>query len=186
MVGLTLFKKPFKLLRDGKNRSSILMDKTIPHDTIKRLALYLRSLRYLDKKRVEIISSEKLTEHINASSAQVRKDLSYFGEFGVPGVGYQVKKLIAEIESILGLKEKREVALVGIGKLGSALFAYPGFRKFGFRISALFDNNPEKIGKKISGLKIEDVIRIKELLKGRKIKIAINFRKRASKSRLRV
>ena len=145
----------------------------MPHETIKRLALYLRSLRYLAEKRVEIISSEKLTEHIHASPAQVRKDLACFGEFGVPGVGYQVKKLIAEIESILGLKEKREVALVGIGKLGGALLAYTGFRKFGFRISALFDNNPEKIGKKISGLKIEDVVRIEEVLKRRKIKIAI-------------
>ena len=149
------------------------MDKTIPHDTIRRLALYLRSLRYLAKRDIEVISSKRMTEHINTSPAQVRKDLSYFGEFGVPGVGYHVKKLIAEIESILGLKKKQEVALVGIGKLGSTLLAYPGFKKFGFRISALFDNNPEKIGKKISGLKIEDIARIEELLRGRKIKIAI-------------
>ncbi|MCK4244788.1 MAG: redox-sensing transcriptional repressor Rex [Candidatus Omnitrophica bacterium] len=149
------------------------MNKTIPHETIKRLALYLRSLRYLARKRVEIISSRKLTEHINASPAQVRKDLACFGEFGVPGVGYQVKKLIAEIESILGLKKKQEVALVGVGKLGSALLAYPGFKRFGFRISALFDNSPEKIGKKISGLKVEDVARIEEVLRRKKIKIAI-------------
>ncbi len=149
------------------------MKQAIPHETIKRLALYLRSLRQLSRKRVEIISSEKLTEHIHASPAQVRKDLACFGEFGTPGVGYSVKKLIAEIESILGLKEKQEVALVGIGKLGSALLAYLGFEKFGFRISALFDNNPEKIGKKISELKIEDVARIKEVLRRRKIKIAI-------------
>ena len=149
------------------------MDKTIPHDTIRRLALYLRSLRYLAKRDIEVISSERMTEHINTSPAQVRKDLSYFGEFGVPGVGYQVKKLIAEIESILGLKKKQEVVLVGMGKLGSALLAYPGFKKFGFRISVLFDNNPEKIGKKISGLKIENVVRMKEMLKKKGIKIAV-------------
>ncbi len=145
----------------------------IPQATIKRLALYLRSLRYLEKKEVEIISSGKLAEHIYASPAQVRKDLSYFGEFGIRGVGYNVKKLIAEIESNLGLKKERNVALVGIGKLGSALLAYPGFEKFGFRISALFDNNPEKIGKKFSGLKVEKIDRIKQVSKRRKIKIAM-------------
>lgn len=145
----------------------------IPQATIKRLALYLRSLRYLEKKEVEMISSEKLAEHIYASPAQVRKDLSYFGEFGIRGVGYNVKKLIAEIESNLGLKKERNVALVGIGKLGSALLAYPGFEKFGFRISALFDNNPEKIGKKFSGLKVEKIDRIKQVSKRRKIKIVM-------------
>jgi len=149
------------------------MKQVIPHDTIKRLALYLRSLRYLAKKKVEVISSQRLAERIYASPSQMRKDLAYFGEFGIRGVGYNVKKLIAEIESILKLKKKRKVALIGIGKLGTVLLAYSGFEKFGFRISALFDNNSGKIGKKIFGLKIEDIARTKEVLKREKIKIGI-------------
>jgi len=149
------------------------MKQVIPHDTIKRLALYLRSLRYLAKKKVEVISSQRLAECIYASPSQMRKDLAYFGEFGIRGVGYNVKKLIAEIESILKLKKKRKVALIGIGKLGTALLAYSGFEKFGFRISALFDNNSGKIGKKIFGLKIEDIARTKEVLKRERIKIGI-------------
>jgi len=116
----------------------------IPEDSVKRLSLYLRNLRYLVREGVETISSEALAQDIYVSAAQVRKDLSYFGDFGTRGVGYSVRNLISEIESILGLNKKWSLALVGVGRLGSALLNYRGFQQFGFQFSVAFDNNPEK------------------------------------------
>jgi len=101
----------------------------VPAETVKRLSLYLRNLKYLAKEGVEIISSDKLAQDIYVSPAQVRKDLSYFGDFGIRGVGYSVKSLIKEIQSILGLNKEWPVALIGVGRLGSALLNYPGFKE---------------------------------------------------------
>jgi len=145
----------------------------IPEDSVKRLSLYLRNLRYLVREGVEIISSEALAQDIYVSAAQVRKDLSYFGDFGTRGVGYSVRNLISEIESILGLNKKWSLALVGVGRLGSALLNYRGFQQFGFQFSVAFDNNPEKIGKKIGKVKVEDYSEIEKIIKKEKIKIAV-------------
>jgi len=145
----------------------------IPAETIKRLSLYLRNLRYLARGGAKTISSDGLAKDTYVSAAQVRKDLSYLGDFGTRGVGYNVKSLICEITSELGLYEEWRVALIGVGRLGSALLNYPGFKEFGFRISAVFDNDPEKIGRVYNGVKIEDFARMERIIKEKKIRMAI-------------
>ncbi|MDD5311076.1 MAG: redox-sensing transcriptional repressor Rex [Candidatus Omnitrophica bacterium] len=147
--------------------------KYIPQDTASRLSLYLRSLRMLEKKRVDVASSEDITEFLNVSSVQFRKDLSYFGGFGKRGVGYGTSALKKEIEKILGTDMEWKIAIVGTGKLGSALLGYPGFTEFNLRIAAAFDNDPERIGKVRKGIKIEDAKVMKGILKEKGIKIAI-------------
>jgi len=145
----------------------------IPEDTVKRLSLYLRNLKYLAKEGVETISSEALAQDIYVSAAQVRKDLSYFGDFGTRGVGYSVRNLISKIESILGLDKRWSLALIGVGRLGSALLNYRGFQQFGFRFLVAFDNNPKRIGKVIGGVKIESYSEIERIIKKKRIKIAV-------------
>jgi redox-sensing transcriptional repressor len=127
----------------------------IPPDVvIGRLPLYARSLRYLLQEGITSVSSQELGDRINVTAAQIRKDLSYFGEFGKQGIGYDVEKLLAQIEAILGLTQEWSVALVGIGHLGEAIARYEGFRSQGIRIVALFDSDPNKIGTAINGLTI--------------------------------
>jgi len=127
----------------------------IPPDVvISRLPLYARSLRYLLQEGVLSVSSQELGDRINVTAAQIRKDLSYFGEFGKQGIGYDVEKLLAQIEDILGLTQEWSVALVGIGHLGEAIARYEGFRSQGIRIAALFDSDAAKIGTAINGLTI--------------------------------
>jgi len=143
----------------------------VPDATVQRLSIYLRALRKLEENR--IFSSLELAELVGTSDAQVRKDLAYFGEFGVPGQGYQVKKLRREIARILGLDRTWKIALVGVGKLGAALLAYPGLRKSGFLIKAVFDNDPAKIGKVRQGLRIQSPEAIPRVLSREGIKIGI-------------
>ena len=145
----------------------------VPRESIKRLSLYLRNLNYLAKEGIETVSSDELAQNIYVSAAQVRKDLSYFGDFGTRGVGYNVKLLISEIEFALGLYKKWEIALIGAGRLGSALLNYPGFEEFGFRISVAFDNDPKKIGRVYKGVRIEDISQIEIIIRRKKIRIAI-------------
>src|SRR6267142_574050 len=115
----------------------------IPEMTIRRLSVYTRCLQQLEEDGVKTVSSQELAERFNLNSAQVRKDLAYFGEFGVRGIGYYVSGLKAELQRILGLDREWQVALVGFGNLGSALFHYKGFAKQGFRILAIVDVPPE-------------------------------------------
>ena len=145
----------------------------VPAESIKRLSLYLRNLKYLAKEGIEQVSSNELAQDIYVSAAQVRKDLSYFGDFGIRGLGYNVKSLISEIKSILGLYREWKVALIGMGRLGSALLNYPGFKEFGFRISVVFDNDPKKIGKTFKGIRIEDFSKIEKIIREEKIRVAI-------------
>jgi redox-sensing transcriptional repressor len=145
----------------------------IPQETARRLSLYLRSLRRFIQDKIKVASSDEITRFLNVSSAQFRKDLSYFGEFGRRGIGYDVETLRREIEKILGTNVVRKIALVGVGKLGFALLGYPGFLELNLQISAAFDNDPAKIGKVRGGIKIEDMRRMKELIKKRDIKIAV-------------
>jgi redox-sensing transcriptional repressor len=130
----------------------------IPGATITRLSLYSRNLEDLLRDDVKVVSSEKLAERCGVNSAQIRKDLAYFGEFGVRGVGYYVRDLLFEIKKILGLNKEWNLALVGIGNLGSALIAHENFARQGYRFVAAFDNDPNKIGKKLSsGLLIDHI-----------------------------
>jgi redox-sensing transcriptional repressor len=145
----------------------------IPEETVRRLSLYLRTLRFMENKGMQVVSSERLTKHLNITSAQARKDLTYFGSFGQPGVGYNVRRLKEKIEGILGLDRSWRVILVGCGKLGAALLAYPGFRHFGFKIMAAFDNNPAKVGQVIGGAPVLADRTMENFIRKNKIKVAV-------------
>jgi len=147
--------------------------RNIPQDTASRLSLYLRSLRMLGKKRVDVASSEEITQFLNVTPVQFRKDLSYFGGFGKRGVGYDVARLTREIERILGTDVAWKIAIVGAGKLGSALLGYSGFHELNLQIVAALDSNPDRIGKTRQGVRIEDASRMKEILKEKEIRIAV-------------
>ena len=136
----------------------------IPAATITRLSLYSRNLEELENEDVKVVSSEKLAERCGVNSAQIRKDLAYFGEFGVRGVGYYVRDLLFEIKKILGLNKEWNLGLVGIGNLGSALIAHENFVRQGYRFVAAFDVDHHKVGKKLpSGLLVEHIDNLKEI-----------------------
>jgi len=144
----------------------------IPDETIRRLPVYLRGLLFLCEQGRKKISSRDLAEFLSLNASQIRKDFSYFGGFGKRGVGYNTAKLVRQINRILKLDVVRKAALVGVGNLGSAVLAYPGFGMYGFDIAAAFDADPKKIGRKIKDITIEDVSNIRTLKK-RKINIGI-------------
>ena len=144
----------------------------IPDETVRRLPIYLRGLLISSKQADKTISSQNLGDLLGINPAQIRKDFSYFGGFGTPGVGYNVEKLIKQIKKILKLNVRHEAALVGAGNLGRAVLAYPGFKFYGFEITAVYDNNPQKIGKKVENITIEDVSNL-TLLKKQEIYIGI-------------
>jgi len=118
------------------------------------------------------MSSRDLADLVGVNSWQIRKDFSYFGDFGTPGVGYNVENLARQIKKILKLDVVQKAALVGAGNLGLAVLAYPGLGIYGFEIAAAFDANPKKVNRKINNIVIEDVSRLRALKK-RKIKLAI-------------
>src|SRR5262244_2042024 len=126
----------------------------IPEMTVRRLSVYTRCLQQLEEDGVKTISSQDLAERFGLNSAQVRKDLAYFGEFGVRGIGYYVSGLKAELQRILGVDREWPVALVGLGNLGSALFHYKGFARQGFRIAVVIDDDPAKIGREVGGVRV--------------------------------
>ena len=126
----------------------------------------------LDKDGKKKLSSSELADFIGLSPTKIRKDFSYFGPFGTRGVGYDTQKLIRRISKILKLDGQRKAVLIGAGNLGSAILAYEGFSIYGFRIEAVFDNNAEKIGKKLNELVIEDIAKLKAI-RPRKIDMAI-------------
>jgi len=142
-------------------------------EVIKRLSLYLRDLKNLQEQEVEVISSDEITKMLDISSAQFRKDLSYFGEFGKRGVGYEVSFLIRELEKILGIYRWWDIALVGVGRLGSALLGFSGFPQFKLRITAAFDNDRKKIGKAISGVEVKSLEEMPAVIKKGGIEIGM-------------
>ena len=146
----------------------------IPRKTVYRLSVYLRCLTQLESAGVETISSQALAEQFHLNAAQIRKDLAYFGEFGVRGVGYYVKDIKRHLRQILGLDRKLRVAVMGAGNLGQALADYPGFRREGFEIVALFDVADAKIGDESrSGVPIFDIRELKRVVKKDRIDIAV-------------
>jgi redox-sensing transcriptional repressor len=145
----------------------------IPEKTITRLSIYLRCLEELEVGGVASVSSKQLAERFGLNSAQVRKDLAYFGQFGVRGLGYYIAELKHNLERILGLKQEWEVALVGVGNLGSALIAYKGFQARGFRISLAFDSDPARVGHQIDGVAVMDAAKLVPTLRKKKVKIAM-------------
>ena len=134
----------------------------IPTPTLERLATYLSALTNLANTNVETVSSAQLEEHTGVNAAQFRKDLSYFGEFGRPGVGYNVRSLHARIKAILKLDRPQPVLLVGAGNLGRALVGYPALKAENFQIVAVFDNNPAKIGSELMHVTIDHIDSVAE------------------------
>ena len=142
--------------------------------TTNRLSVYLRCLNELDAAGVETISSQAMAEQFHLNAAQIRKDLAYFGEFGVRGVGYFVKELRRHLRQILGLDRRLRVAIMGAGNLGLALADYPGFRQEGFEIAALFDAANEKIGHESrGGVPIYDIKELKKVSRRERLDIAV-------------
>lgn len=143
--------------------------------TTNRLSVYLRCLNLLAAAGIKTISSQALADQFNLNSAQIRKDLAYFGEFGVRGVGYFVESLRQHIIEILGLDVEHRVGIVGAGNLGSALANYNGFMQSNFRVVALFDNDKTKIGQRLgqNQIPIHDVKKITRVVKDEKIDVAV-------------
>jgi redox-sensing transcriptional repressor len=142
--------------------------------TTNRLSVYLRCLNQLEAAGVETISSQALAEQFHLNAAQIRKDLAYFGEFGVRGVGYYVKDLKRHLRQILGLDRKLKVAVMGAGNLGLALADYPGFRREGFEIVAMFDVADAKIGDESrSGVPIYDIRDLRRVARRERIDIGV-------------
>lgn len=138
------------------------VSRSAPEPTIARIALYLRCLRLAQHEGVETLSSADIEVRTGISSGQVRKDLSYFGEFGKPGLGYAVAPLAARLARILRMDRDQPVMLVGAGNLGTALAGYTGFSE-NFQLAAIYDNNFSKIGRRLWDLEIQDIERMPEL-----------------------
>jgi redox-sensing transcriptional repressor len=135
----------------------MLFMRKVAESTVRRLSLYLRFLEEFEIQGIETVSSGALASRGSTTSAQVRKDLSFFGSFGKRGLGYPVPELANRLREILGLKQRYQVGMIGAGKIGSALVQYRGFRQRGFDIVAIFDSDPAKIGKQWNGLTIQDI-----------------------------
>lgn len=134
--------------------------KRIADSTVRRLSAYLRFLEDFETRGLSTISSEELAKRGGTTSAQVRKDLSFFGSFGKRGLGYSVPELAGRLREILGLGREWRVVIVGAGKIGAALAQYRGFRQRGFNILAAYDNNPDKIGKPLEGIPVRDIAQL--------------------------
>ena len=145
----------------------------VSDSTVGRLSMYYRSLLEFEKNGYKIVSSKDLAKTEKLTPAQVRKDLSFFGSFGTRGLGYPVKELREKIARILGLGRSWNVALVGVGNVGSALVSYKEFQKQGFNIKVLFDNDQRKIGKNHKGIPVSDVRNLAEGLKKNRVDMVI-------------
>ena len=145
----------------------------VSESTVRRLSLYYRGLSGFEREGYKTVSSKDLAKEGRLTPAQVRKDLSFFGSFGTRGLGYPVKELKEKIARILGLDRTWNVALVGVGNVGSALVSYKEFPKQGFNIKLLFDNDQRKINKNHKGIKVSDVADLARGLKEHKIDMVI-------------
>lgn len=148
-------------------------NKKISESTIRRLSLYYRALSLLEKENHETISSKELARREKLTPAQVRKDLSFFGSFGTRGLGYPVTELKKRIAKILGINRIWNIAMVGVGNIGSALVSYKEFHRQGFRIKLVFDNDQRKIGSNHKGLIVSDIKDMPRLLREHNIEMVI-------------
>ncbi len=145
----------------------------IPDIVIGRLPLYLRALQYMLLENHLVTSSKELAERLGISAAQIRKDLSQFGEFGKQGTGYQVEFLIKKLKQIIHVDTIWDVIIIGAGDIGHGVARYPGFGNQGFRVAGVFDNNPHKIGTKIGDFIVQDISNMAEIIHKNHIKIAM-------------
>ncbi len=144
-----------------------------PDIVIGRLPLYLRALDLLAQEHKEVTSSYELGERLGISSAQIRKDLSHFGDFGKQGTGYQIDFLISQLQHILKLNRHWPVVVIGAGHVGLALVNYKGFQDNGFDIVGIFDRDPEKIGQEINGVKVMPDSELVTTIQEYKVKLAM-------------
>ena len=150
------------------------MANDIPDIVIGRLPIYLRALVYMDEEGDKVTtSSQELGSRLGISSAQIRKDLSHFGEFGKQGTGYHIKYLIEQLRQILHLEHDWPVVLVGAGYLGHALAHYQGFKHRGFHINWIFDNDPDKIGIQMNNMEVRDIRELDDLVRREEVQMAI-------------
>jgi redox-sensing transcriptional repressor len=147
--------------------------RAVPEATVARLATYLRVLGVLGERSISTVSSEELATAAGVNSAKLRKDLSFLGSYGIRGVGYDVTTLTDEIARTLGLTVHRSVALIGVGNLGQALAGYAGFATRGFRIAALVDADPGRIGTTIRGLVVRSIVDLDKIVAEQQIAIAV-------------
>lgn len=145
----------------------------IPRPTVKRLSLYLRELEALAASKKKTISSRQLGDLLGLTDAQVRKDLAYFGQFGHPGIGYEIPDLIAELRRILGTDRKWPVAVVGIGNIGRAIVSYGRLARKGFEIKAVFDHDPSVIGSEIGELTVLPMSELEKEVERQEIRIGL-------------
>ena len=150
-----------------------MVEKFIPDIVVGRLPLYLRALQRMHNQGRQVASSQELGERLGISAAQIRKDLSQFGEFGKQGSGYQIDFLIDQLRQILNLTEVWEIAVVGAGDIGSAVARYQGFANRGFEVKMIFDNHADVIGKKIGGFVIQDSANLVPYIRQAGIKVAM-------------
>lgn len=159
--------------QDGQPETSESTE-SVSELTTNRLSVYLRCLNLLDAAGVRTVSSQAMAEQFHLNAAQIRKDLAYFGEFGVRGVGYYVKELRRHLRQILGIDRGVCVAIMGAGNLGLALADYPGFREEGFEIVAMFDIARDKVGHRSrAGVPIHDVKDLRKVIRRERIRIAV-------------
>ena len=149
------------------------MSRKISESSIRRLSLYLRILERLERRGHRTVSSEQLAAHSDTTAAQVRKDLSLFGSFGKRGLGYEVAELAQRIRKILGLDRRWRVALVGAGRIGSALVEYKGFSERGYDIVAILDIDSSKIGQRWSDLPVRHISEFDQIVQGERVEIVI-------------
>ena len=149
------------------------MNSQVPESTVSRLPLYLRCLVQAQALRMQVVSSGTIAEMAGTNAAQVRKDLSYLGELGTRGTGYEVAALVDHISRRLGLTRHRNVAILGFGRLGSALRSYGGFMDRGFGVVAVFDVDPTKVGTKTGDLTVTSMDDLEEVIRERSVDIAV-------------
>ena len=157
-----------------RRTNHVTTTRTAPEASVARLSLYVRELKRLGGERVGYVSSRRLAQRLGVTDAQVRRDLSYFGQFGTSGRGYEVRQLHHRLAGILGVAERSwNVALVGLGNLGSALLAYRGFQERGFLFRVIVDTDPQKIGRMVHGVEVAPVEALPELVKRHDVHIGL-------------
>ena len=150
-----------------------MTEKQIPDIVVGRLPQYLRSLQRMAREGRTLTSSQELGERLGISAAQIRKDLSQFGEFGKQGTGYQIAYLVEQLQKILNVDHEWEIAVVGAGDIGNAVVRYKGFSNRGFKVCMIFDVDPEKIGTQIGEFVVLDYANLVEAIRAAGIKIAM-------------
>ncbi len=154
-------------------KENCMMDKPIPDIVVGRLPTYLRALQHMTQEGRKVTSSQELGERLGISAAQIRKDLSQFGEFGKQGTGYNIEYLANQLRKILKVDRVWDMAIVGAGDIGHALATYQGFANRGFRVIMVFDNDPAKVGRKVGPFTVRDTAQMVEDIRHAGIKIAM-------------